>query len=110
MWAAVGGGLEALRHTLGSIEGNVGSFWRHLEGVLEAIEDVLTAMLSKDGAKNAQESENIENHSEIYDLGSSRTVSWRHLGSSWGRLGGLWRRLGGSWRRLGGSLKRSGGP
>ena len=45
-WAAVGGGLEALRHTLGSIWGNVGSFWRHLEDVLEAIEDVLTARLS----------------------------------------------------------------
>ena len=37
--AALGSGLEVLRHTLEASR-------RHLEGVLEAIEDVLTVMLS----------------------------------------------------------------
>ena len=39
---------------------HAGASWRQLEGVLDAIEGVMTAMLSKEGPKKAQESEQIE--------------------------------------------------
>ena len=89
-------------YIVGGTWGYLGGSRGDLEGVLEATEGVLTAMLSKMALRRPRKVEYIEKHCEKHNSGSSRGVSWAHLGGSWGRFGGLWSRLGSSCRRLGG--------
>ena len=67
-------------YIVGGTWGYLGGSRGDLEGVLEATEGVLTAMLSKMALRRPRKVEYIEKHCEKHNSGSSRGVSWAHLG------------------------------
>ena len=66
------------------------TLWRLLEASWKRFDD----HVERRSPKKAQESEQIEQHNEIFDFWTFRDVSWEHLGGILGSLGNLWSHLG----------------
>ena len=94
--------LEAAwRLLIGGTWGYLGGSRGDLEGVLEATEGVLTAMLSKMAPRRPRKVEYIETHCEKHDSGSSRGCLGRILEA----LGGVLEACGAVLEALGGVLE-----